>query len=165
MGDGVCVFGFSLRQQGAAIRVGMLDRLGCPRLRPCYLGSGPFATPRRARSSRHVASFHPVGTLELRFPHDRQARFSAELFERYQRLEKALVVPLAEMSVQGVSTRKVKTVTEELCGHEFSASAVSAATAKLDRRRCPVTRPPSPPGSTIQRMVHEECLGRNTEER
>jgi len=55
-----------------------------------------------------------VGTLELRVPQDRQGRFSTELFERYQRTEKALVATLAEMYVQGVSTRKVKTVTEEL---------------------------------------------------
>jgi len=56
-----------------------------------------------------------VGTLELRVPQDRQGRFSTELCQRrYQRTEKALVATLAEMYVQGVSTRKVKTVTEEL---------------------------------------------------
>ena len=73
-----------------------------------------------------------VGTLELRVPQDRQGRFSTEVFERYQRSEKALVWALAEMYVQGVSTRKVKAVTEELCGHAFSASAVSAIVKKLD---------------------------------
>jgi transposase-like protein len=73
-----------------------------------------------------------VGTLELRVPQDRQGRFSTELFERYQRSEKALVAALVEMYVQGVSTRKVKAISEELCGHEFSASAVSALNAKLD---------------------------------
>src|SRR5207244_8384137 len=73
-----------------------------------------------------------VGKLELRVPQDRAGRFSAELFERYQRSEKALVAALAEMYVQGVSTRKVKAVTEELCGHSFSASAISDATARLD---------------------------------
>jgi putative transposase len=62
-----------------------------------------------------------VGTLELRVPQDRTGRFSTELFERYQRSEKALVGTLAEMYVQGVSTRKVKAVTEALCGHSFSA--------------------------------------------
>src|SRR5687767_1207039 len=73
-----------------------------------------------------------VGKLELRVPQDRAGRFSTELFERYQRSEKALVAALAEMYVQGVSTRKVKAITEELCGHSFSAAAVSAITAKLD---------------------------------
>jgi putative transposase len=73
-----------------------------------------------------------VGTLELQVPQDRQGRFSTELFERYQRSEKALVAGLVEMYVQGVSTRKVKAVTEELCGHAFSASAISGLVKKLD---------------------------------
>ena len=65
-------------------------------------------------------------------PQDRQERFSTELFERYQRSEMALVAALAEMYVQGVSTRKVKQVTEELVGHAFSASAISAINKRLD---------------------------------
>src|SRR5512143_2508497 len=73
-----------------------------------------------------------VGKLELRVPQDRDGRFSTELFERYQRSEKALVAALAEMYVQGVSTRKVKAITEELCGHAFSASSISAINKKLD---------------------------------
>lgn len=75
-----------------------------------------------------------VGKLELRIPQDRQGRFRTELFERYQRSEKALVAALAEMYVQGVSTRKVKAITEELCGHSFSASSISAITKKLDEQ-------------------------------
>src|SRR6201988_1826441 len=73
-----------------------------------------------------------VGKLELRVPQDRDGRFSTELFERYQRSERALVAALAEMYVQGVSTRKVKTITEELCGHEFSSSTISRIVQKLD---------------------------------
>lgn len=73
-----------------------------------------------------------VGRLELRVPQDRNGRFSTELFARYQRSEQALVAALAEMYVQGVSTRKVKAVTEELCGHEFSASTVSEINKGLD---------------------------------
>jgi putative transposase len=73
-----------------------------------------------------------VGTLELRVPQDRLGRFSTELFERYQRSEKGLVGTLAEMYVQGVSTRKVKAVTEALCGHSFSASSISAVNKSLD---------------------------------
>jgi putative transposase len=73
-----------------------------------------------------------VGTLELRVPQDRAGRFSTELFERYQRSEKALVGSLAEMYVQGVSTRKVKAVTEALCGHSFSASSISQINKGLD---------------------------------
>ena len=73
-----------------------------------------------------------VGKLELRVPQDREGRFSTDLFERYQRSEQALVAALAEMYVQGVSTRKVKAITEELCGHRFSASSISAINKRLD---------------------------------
>ena len=73
-----------------------------------------------------------VGKLELRVPQDRHGRFSTEVYERYQRSEKALVSALSEMYVQGVSTRKVKAITEQLCGHEFSASTVSRINKKLD---------------------------------
>ena len=98
--------------------------------------------PRRAsgprRGWRTAAGYYTrslitrVGTLELRVPQDRLGRFSTELFERYQRSEKALVGTLAEMYVQGVSTRKVKAVTEALCGHSFSASSISAVNKSLD---------------------------------
>jgi putative transposase len=73
-----------------------------------------------------------VGKIELRVPQDRQGRFRTEVFERYQRSEKALVMAMMEMYLQGVSTRKVKAVTEELCGHEFSSSTVSRIVAGLD---------------------------------
>ena len=73
-----------------------------------------------------------IGKLELRVPRDRGGEFSTELFERYARSEKALVAALAEMYVQGVSTRKVKAITEELCGHSFSASSISAINKGLD---------------------------------
>ena len=75
-----------------------------------------------------------VGKLELRVPQDRKGRFSTQVFERYQRSEKALVSALAEMYVQGVSTRKVKAITEELCGHAFSASSISAIVKGLDEQ-------------------------------
>lgn len=75
-----------------------------------------------------------VGTLVLRVPQDRAGQFSTQVFEQYQRSEKALVASLAQMYVQGVSTRKVAAITEELCGHEFSASSISAITAKLDEQ-------------------------------
>lgn len=73
-----------------------------------------------------------VGTIELRVPQDRAGRFSTQVFESYARSEKALVAALAQMYVQGVSTRKVAAITEELCGHEFSASSISAITVQLD---------------------------------
>ena len=83
-----------------------------------------------------------IGKLELRVPQDRAGRFSTELFERYQRSERALVAALAEMYVQGVSTRKVKAITEELCGHSFSASSISAMNQRLDASLAQFCRPP-----------------------
>jgi len=81
-----------------------------------------------------------LGRIELRVPQDRQGRFSTDLFERYQRSDKALLAALAEMYVQGVSTRKVKAITEELVGHSFSASSISAIVKKLDDELCRFAR-------------------------
>ena len=75
-----------------------------------------------------------VGRIELRVSQDRDGRFSTALFERYQRSEKALVSALTEMYVQGVSTRKVKKITEELCGYRFSASTISNIVKRLDEQ-------------------------------
>jgi putative transposase len=74
-----------------------------------------------------------VGTLNLLVPQDREGTFSTRLFSRYQRNEKALVLALMEMYVEGVSTRKVKEVTEELCGISFSKSLVSKLAGSLDQ--------------------------------
>jgi transposase-like protein len=65
------------------------------------------------------------GKLEGRVPQDRPGRFRTEVFERSQRREKALLGALAESYGPGVSTRPVKAITEEWCGHEFSASTLS----------------------------------------
>jgi len=73
-----------------------------------------------------------VGTLNLLVPQDREGTFSTRLFSRYQRNEKALVLALMEMYVEGVSTRKVKDITEELCGISFSKSLVSSLAGWLD---------------------------------
>src|SRR5215210_6801259 len=73
-----------------------------------------------------------VGTLSLLVPQDREGSFSTKLFARYQRNEKALVLALMEMYLEGVSTRKVKGITEELCGTSFSKSLVSSLAGRLD---------------------------------
>jgi transposase-like protein len=75
-----------------------------------------------------------IGKIQLQVPQDRNGRFSTDVFERYARSEKALVSALAEMYINGVSTRKVKAITEELCGHAFSASTVSSINQKLDEQ-------------------------------
>jgi putative transposase len=102
------------------------------------LGAGKSqrtATRLGYRSGYYVRSLVTrVGKLELRVPQDREGRFSTEVFQRYQRSEKALVAALVEMYIQGVSTRKVKAITEELCGHAFSASTVSQLNEGLDQQ-------------------------------
>ena len=101
-----------------------------------FLGAGPGE--RAEGRSGYRAGYYGrglitrVGKIELRVPRDRNGEFSTALFERFQRSEKALVSALAEMYIQGVSTRKVKAITEELCGHSFSASAISAINKGLD---------------------------------
>jgi len=73
-----------------------------------------------------------VGTLELLFPRIREGRFQLQLFARYQRSEKALLASLMQMYIEGVSIRKVKEITEKLCGTSFSRSHISELTKKLD---------------------------------
>jgi len=73
-----------------------------------------------------------VGEITFTIPQVREGGFYPSALEKGLRSERALVSTLAEMYVQGVSTRKVKAITEELCGIDISASQVSRATAQLD---------------------------------
>ncbi|MFC5986379.1 IS256 family transposase, partial [Marinicrinis lubricantis] len=73
-----------------------------------------------------------VGKIILRVPRLRNGEFSSEMFARFQRSEQALVLALMEMVINGVSTRKVSQITEELCGTEFSKSTVSDLCKRLD---------------------------------
>jgi transposase-like protein len=75
-----------------------------------------------------------IGSLKLEVPRDRDGTFQTKLFERYQRSEKALVTTLMQMVLQGVSSRRVKKITTELCGREFSRQTVSNLTQRLDEQ-------------------------------
>ncbi len=75
-----------------------------------------------------------VGPVTLQVPQTRDGSFSTDIFQRYQRSEQAFVLALMERVVQGVSTRRVSAITEELCGASFSRSTVSALCAGLDPR-------------------------------
>jgi putative transposase len=101
-----------------------------------FMGAGPWQRGAQRRGWRNGSKrrrLHTrVGTIELRIPKDREGRFQPTLFERYQRSEKALVLALVEMYIQGVSTRKVQKIVQELCGLLISASQVSALVKKLD---------------------------------
>jgi putative transposase len=101
-----------------------------------HVGAAPYE--RSVTRTGHRNGYKPrtlrtrVGTLNLLVPQDREGTFSTRLFSRYQRNEKALCLALMEMYVEGVSTRKVKEVTEELCGTSFSKSLVSSLAGSLD---------------------------------
>ncbi len=76
-----------------------------------------------------------VGELELNVPQVRGTEpYHPSLFARWQRSERALLVACAEMYIQGVSTRKVRNVLEEMCDFEISASVVSRVAAELDEK-------------------------------
>lgn len=101
-----------------------------------FVGAGPYERAASRRSWRNGYRERTwltrVGPLTLRVPRDRTGRFQPSLFARYERSEKALVLALTEMYIEGVSTRKVTHVVEQLCGAEISASEVSAVVKKLD---------------------------------
>ena len=73
-----------------------------------------------------------MGEITFAVPQVREGGFYPAALEKGLRSERALVTTLAEMYVQGVSTRKVKAITEQLCGIEVSATQVSRAAAQLD---------------------------------
>ena len=101
-----------------------------------HIGAAPYernATRTGQRNGHKPRTLRTrVGTLNLAVPQDREGTFSTRLFARYQRNEKALCLALMEMYVEGVSTRKVKEITEELCGTSFSKSLVSSLAGRLD---------------------------------
>ncbi|MGQ0640486.1 MAG: IS256 family transposase [Gemmatimonadaceae bacterium] len=101
-----------------------------------FVGAAPYERSggRRAwrNGYRERTWLTRVGRLALRIPRDRTGRFQPSLFARYERSEKALVLALAEMYVQGVSTRTVTHIVEQLCGVSISASEVSVLAKKFD---------------------------------
>jgi putative transposase len=101
-----------------------------------HIGAAPYERSERRKGHRNGhkprALRTRVGTLNLLVPQDREGTFSTRLFSRYQRNEKALVLALMEMYVEGVSTRKVADITEALCGTSFSGSLVSRLAGDLD---------------------------------
>src|SRR4051794_10960769 len=73
-----------------------------------------------------------TGSLKLRVPRTRDGEFSTSVFEKYARCEQALILSMIEMVINGVSTRKVTKIVEELCGKSVSKSLVSNLTKSLD---------------------------------
>jgi transposase-like protein len=101
-----------------------------------YLQAGQYE--RTEDRKGHANGYKPktvktrMGEITFAVPQVREGGFYPNALEKGLRSERALVTTLAEMYVQGVSTRKVKAITEELCGVEISAMQVSRAAAQLD---------------------------------
>ena len=103
-----------------------------------HIGAERYERSAQRRAYRNGYRCRPLktrgGTLNLQVPQSRDKPFSTELFVRYQRSEQALILAMMEMVLQGVSTRKVKKITEALCGAQFAKSTVSRLCAQLDKR-------------------------------
>lgn len=75
-----------------------------------------------------------LGKITFDIPQVREENFYPQSLEKEQRNERALKLALAEMYIQGISTRRVKAITEQLCGFEVFSTQVSQATALLDEQ-------------------------------
>lgn len=101
-----------------------------------YLGAKPYE--RSEDRQGHANGYKPktvktrVGEVTFQVPQVREGGFYPHSLEKGMRSERALLLTLAEMYVQGVSTRKVAAITERLCGTQISASQVSRAAQTLD---------------------------------
>lgn len=104
--------------------------------RSAHLQAGPYE--RSDRRQGYANGFKPkrvrtrVGELELDVPQTRASDFYPSCLEKGLKSERALRMALAEAYVQGVSTRKMAKLTQELCGIEVSSSEVSRAAKALD---------------------------------
>ncbi|MBQ5521447.1 MAG: IS256 family transposase [Oscillospiraceae bacterium] len=101
------------------------------------LKAGPYERSAERTDSRNGSRDRDlntrVGRITLQVPRHRNVPFKTLVFENYSRSEAALVAGMAEMVVNGVSTRKVSRVMETLCGTSFSKSAVSDVCKDLDK--------------------------------
>ena len=103
-----------------------------------HLGVGPYE--RSAARQGHANGYKPktvatrVGKITFDVPQVREGGFYPQALEKGLRSERALKLALAEMYVQGVSTRKVAAITEELCGFSVTSTQVSRAAALLDEQ-------------------------------
>ena len=100
------------------------------------IGAAPYERSSARADSRNGIRERPlttrIGKINLQVPRHRNVPFTTMVFENYSRSEAALITGMAEMVVNGVSTRKVSTVMETLCGTSFSKSTVSEACKALD---------------------------------
>jgi len=101
-----------------------------------YLGLAPYErSPDRADYANGYKAktvTTRVGDITFEVPQVRSGEFYPSALEKGLRSERALLLTIVEMYINGVSTRKVKRITEQLCGHQVSSGQVSRASAQLD---------------------------------
>ena len=102
-----------------------------------------------------------LGKLTFQVPQVREGDFYPSALEKGIRSERALKLALAEMYVQGVSTRKVAKITEQLCGFEVSSTQVSQATAELDEQMEAWRQRPLGPSRYLWLDAHYEKVRRD----
>ena len=123
---------------GVADAVSLLMNTAMQIERSRYLQAEPYERTERRQSYANGYKAKTVktrtGKVNLAVPQTRDCDFYPQSLERGLRSERALKIALAEMYVQGVSTRKVAKITEELCGFEISSSEVSRASKALDEQ-------------------------------
>ena len=73
-----------------------------------------------------------IGNIELKVPRTRSGEFSTRIFEKWQRQDQSLLIALTEMVVNGVSTRKVTNIVEQIVGESVSKSFISNTMKRLD---------------------------------
>lgn len=101
-----------------------------------YLNVGAYERSADRHDSRN--GYYPrelmmnIGNVKLRVPRTRSGEFATSVFEKYQRSEQGFLLSLVEMVVNGVSTRKIENVVDQLCGEKVSKSFVSSLSDKLE---------------------------------
>ena len=130
----ICSEGFDVLPELIRIIINMAMNME----RQKHLKAGPYErTPERqgyANGYKEKTVATRVGEITFDIPQVRECDFYPSSLEKGVRSERALKLALAEMYVQGVSTRKVAAITEEMCGFAVSSSQVSKATAELDEQ-------------------------------
>lgn len=100
------------------------------------LGAGPYERSEEragyANGYKDKTWNTRVGALELKVPQVRGISFYPQCLDKGSRSEKALKLAIAEMYLQGVSTRKVEAITQEMCGLSFTSTQVSRISQELD---------------------------------
>jgi len=106
--------------------------------RDCYLKAESHE--RSSERTGYANGYKPkqmqtrMGALDLAIPQVRDGGFYPQSIEKGSRSEKALKVTIAQMYLEGVSTRRVKDITEKLCGYDISSTQVSRVTKELDEQ-------------------------------